>query len=46
MPVSVEHGQRLRQEPSGLWLPDEWLPVDSETWRMRVYGDAEHTFQQ
>ena len=43
MPVRVEHGQRLRQEPSGLWLPDEWLPVDSETWRMRVYGAAEHT---
>ena len=46
MPVRVEHGRRLRQEPSGLWLPDEWLPVDSETWRMRVYGAAEHTVQQ
>ena len=43
MPVRVEHGQRLRQEPSGLWLPDEWLPVDSESWRKRVYGAAEHT---
>ena len=46
MPVRVKHGRRLRQEPSGLWLPDEWLPVDSETWRMRVYGAAEHTVQQ
>ena len=46
MPVSVEHGRRLRREASGLWLPDEWLPVDSETWRMRVYGAAEHTVQQ
>ena len=45
MPVRVKHGLRLRREPSGLWLPDEWLPVDSETWRMRVDGAAEHTVQ-
>ena len=24
MPVREEYGQRVRQEPSGLWQPDEW----------------------
>ena len=31
MPAKVVHGQRLRQNPSGLWCPNEWWPVDSET---------------
>ena len=31
MPATVVARRRLRQQPSGLWLPDEWWPVDSET---------------
>ena len=46
MPATVVARRRLRQQPAGLWSPDEWWPVDSETWRMREYGAADHIVQQ